>query len=170
MSQTTDHDEDRHSGITYRRATNADREAVRAIVHSVLEEYGLKPAPGTTDADIEDIESFYDARGGLFEVLVDAGGTVLGTVALAQHSEGVAELRKMYFLPELRGRGLGRATLTRMIAQAAAMGYVGMYLETASSMREAISLYESAGFKPTSELYTPRCDRAYYLELPPQKI
>lgn len=158
-----------YSDMTVRRATNADRDGVRAVVHSVLQEYGLKPAPDTTDADIEDIEAFYDARGGFFEVIVDSSGEVIGTAALAPHSDGVAELRKMYFLPRLRGKGLGRAMLRRLIEEAVAMGFKRMYLETASSMHEAISLYESVGFKPTSDLYTPRCDRAYYLELPPQK-
>lgn len=153
------------SEIIYRSATNEDRDAVRAIVHSVLLEYGLKPEPAGTDSDLEDIEGAYFARGGLFEVLVDGSGRILGTAALRPYSEGVAELRKMYFLPELRGRGIGRSTLIRMIGKAREAGFKQMYLDTASTMMEAIALYESVGFKPTNDIHTARCDRAYTLDL-----
>lgn len=158
------------SEIIYRNATNEDCEAVKAIVHSVLREYGLTPEPGATDSDLDDIEGSYFAREGIFEVLTDAEGKVLGTAALRPYSEGVVELRKMYFLPELRGRGIGRATLLRMIERARAAGFKQMYLDTASTMKEAIGLYESVGFKPTDDIHTARCDRAYTLDLGERKI
>lgn len=151
--------------IFYRNATNEDRDAIVAIVHAVLTEYGLTPEPSTTDSDIEDVERSYFARGGVFEVLTDGSGRILGTAALRPYSDGMAELRKMYFLPELRGRGFGRAALLRMIAKARARGFRQIYLDTASSMKEAISLYESVGFKPTDDIHTSRCDRAYILDL-----
>ena len=55
--------------LTLRPATNQDQEAIEALVFGVLAEYGLKPDPDATDADLQDIEHSYIARGGLFDVL-----------------------------------------------------------------------------------------------------
>jgi putative acetyltransferase len=93
------------------------------------------------------------------------GGKVLGTIGLYPLDEEMVELRKMYFLPSLRGRGLGRRLLERMIAIAKQKGYRRIYLETASRLKEAVHLYESVGFRPFEEKHTPRCDQAYVLEL-----
>ncbi len=96
------------AGLRVRPATNADGERVRTLVFAVLEEFGLRPDPAGTDADLEDIEASYTARGGLFEVLEDEGGRLVGTTGLYRLDAETCELRKMYFLPELRGRGAGR--------------------------------------------------------------
>jgi putative acetyltransferase len=71
----------------------------------------------------------------------------------------------MYFDPTIRGRGLGRELLVKMIEKARNMGYMRVYLETASVLKQAVHLYESAGFKPVEVKHTPRCDQAYILEL-----
>lgn len=159
--------------INARPATNADGKRIRALIYSVLEEYGLVPEPGGTDADIENVEENYLGRGGVFEVLEDAQGNLLGTVGLypmppAEPSvnEETVELRKMYFAPELRGRGWGKKTLTRMIERARELGFKRIYLETASPLKEAIGLYQSFGFTKTCEgMHSERCDQAFFLEL-----
>ena len=155
--------------ITVRCATNTDVERVRPLIYGVLGEYGLVPEPGTTDADIEDIEKNYLLRGGVFELLEDAKGNLLGTAGLYPMDpveDGTVELRKMYFLPELRGQGWGKKTLTRMIDHARELGFKRIYLETASQLKEAIGLYKSFGFSPTCEgMHSERCDQAFFLEL-----
>ncbi len=155
--------------IDARPATNADGERIRALIYSVLEEYGLVPEPGGTDADIENVEENYLRRGGVFEVLEDAQGNLLGTVGLypmLSLNEETVELRKMYFAPELRGRGWGKETLTRMIERARELGFKRIYLETASPLKEAIGLYRSFGFTQTCEgMHSERCDQAFFLEL-----
>ena len=62
-----------------------------------MHEFGLTPEPGGTDADLNDIETEYFERGGLFEILEDANGNLLGTVGLFPLDEQTVELRKMYF-------------------------------------------------------------------------
>lgn len=152
--------------ITFRPASNADGEHIRQLIFSVLTEYGLVPEPGGTDADISDVENNYIARGGLFELLIDENENILGTVGLYPMNDGVVELRKMYFAPELRGHGWGKKTLTRMIERAGELGFTRIYLETASPLKEAIGLYKSFGFTETCDgMHTDRCDQAFYLEL-----
>ena len=151
--------------ITIRPAANSDVSAIRALVFGVLEEYGLIPEPGGTDSDIADIASSYFDRGGLFEVLEDSSGRLLGTVGLYPMDQKTVELRKMYFTRELRGKGFGKKTLSRMIEKARELGFARIYLETASPLVEAIGLYKKFGFQSTCEMHTDRCDQAYFLPL-----
>lgn len=151
--------------ISTRSATNADCEKVQNLVFGVLREYGLKPDLNGTDADIADIEASYINRGGIFEVLEDENGNLLGTVGLYPINAEKIELRKMYFAKDFRGKGYGRKTLQRMIETARKLGYKQIYLETAGVLKEAVALYKSSGFQPTCEKHTPRCDQAYFLNL-----
>lgn len=151
--------------ISTRSATNADCEKVQNLVFGVLREYGLKPDLNGTDADIADIEAAYINRGGIFELLEDENGNLLGTVGLYPINAEKIELRKMYFAKDFRGKGYGRKTLQRMIETARKLGYKQIYLETAGVLKEAVALYKSSGFQPTCEKHTPRCDQAYFLNL-----
>jgi GNAT superfamily N-acetyltransferase len=58
----------------------------------------------------------------------------------------VGELKRMYVAPELRGRGIGRALLARLEAEARNLGLTRLVLETGTRQLEAIALYQSAGF------------------------
>jgi putative acetyltransferase len=151
--------------IRVRPATNADGENIRRLVFGVLREYGLEPAPEGIDRDLDDIEANYINGGGLFEVLEDGDGRLLGTVGLYPLDERSVELRKMYFVREIRGCGLGKLTLKRMIKTAREKNYERIVLETASVLKEAIGLYEKFGFQVLNDKHTPRCDRSYYLRL-----
>lgn len=146
-----------------RPAINADAEAIQKLVFSVLREYGLEPEPDGTDADLADIEAHYLRRGGLFEVLEDENGKILGTVGLYPINTEIVELRKMYFAPELRGKGWGRKVLQNAIERSQRFGFRQMYLETNSVLKEAIGLYQKFGFEPTAEKHSPRCDQAFIL-------
>lgn len=77
-----------------------------------------------------------------------------------------AELRKMYFRPEVRGRGLGRELLVDLIERAKAGGFDRVVLETASNLTAAIGLYQRFGFTETNDpKHSCRCDRTFMLPL-----
>lgn len=151
--------------ITSRIATNEDRERIQALVFGVLEEYGLHGDPEGTDRDLNDIEANYTDRGGVFEVIEDPEGKLLGTVGLYPVDAETVELRKMYFVRDLRGLGYGQKTVARAITQAREMGFKRICLETASVLQAAVHIYEKFGFKPTGSKRTPRCDQQYVLIL-----
>ena len=153
------------SEIAFRSAINADTEKITNLIFGVLREYGLKPEPAGTDADLSDIETNYINRGGVFEVLETTDGKILGTVGLFPINTETVELRKMYFDKQLRGQGIGKQTLQRMIDYALQQGFKRIYLETNSVLREAIGLYLKFGFEPTDEKHSPRCNQAFILEL-----
>jgi N-acetylglutamate synthase-like GNAT family acetyltransferase len=156
---------DENTEIIIRSASNADCERVQNLVFGILREYGLEPDLNGTDKDIADIEAHYISRGGIFEIIENEAGELLGTCGLYPMTGETVELRKMYFAKSFRGHGFGKKTLQRMIEKARQLGYQKIYLETAVILKEAVHLYEKFGFEPTDEKHTPRCDAAYFLKL-----
>ena len=152
--------------LKFRDARKGDEAAVQALVASVLNEYRLAPDPVATDADLADLKASYLDRGGVFRVLVTGDGTIVGCGGLYPLADRNFEIRKMYFVPQVRGRGHGRRLLEDLIEGARQRGCKRVVLETASVLKEAIALYRSFGFKPFArERLACRCDQAMALEL-----
>lgn len=147
--------------LPVRPAINRDAPAVKELVFSVLREYGLTPDPRNTDADLDDLDAHYFARGGWFGVVV-IDGSVVACAGIHRVDATTCELRKMYCLPDYRGRGYGRQLLDHALAQARALKFKRVVLETASPLKEAIALYRHYGFTPYEpEEMSERCDQAY---------
>ena len=156
----------KESWPSLRPADNQDCEKVARLVYGILQEYGLKPDPACTDADIKDIESSYFGRGGKFFVLETEDGSIIGAYGLYPAEERTCELRKMYLHKAYRGKGLGKFLLEDALSKARQLGFERMILETASVLKEAIFLYKSYGFVEYDPHHmSSRCDQAYQLEL-----
>lgn len=151
--------------MTFRRATSQDSEQIIYMVFSVLKEYGLQPDPGSTDIDLGNLDRHYFSQGGYFEVIEEAG-KIVGSWGLYPLESQSCELRKMYLLGSHRGKGLGKTMLNRSLSKAKDLGFRRVELETASVLKEAISLYKKYGFYPvTGKHLASRCDQAYELWL-----
>jgi putative acetyltransferase len=126
------------------------------------------------DAEVDCMHATYSVPGSCYFV-IDDGAAVLGGGGIAPLAAApadlgrVCELRKMYFLPSLRGRGQGRALLATCLDAARRMGYRRCYLETLTGMDAAQGLYRQFGFKPLpgplGDTGHFSCDRYYLLEL-----
>jgi GNAT superfamily N-acetyltransferase len=95
---------------------------------------------------------------------------VLGSVAMRAVGGREAELKRMYLLPEARGRGLGRRLLETALGWAREGGFAAVRLDTTAEMRAARGLYESAGFRPYGTRTEvgerdSRCEILFRLEL-----
>ena len=149
-----------------RPANNSDREEIIRLVFTVLKEYGLKPDPASTDADLKDIESSYFERGGMFLVLEEKDGSIIGAYGLYPMEPHTCELRKMYLHKVHRSKGLGKLLMEDALSRARQLGFKTMILETASVLKEAIALYKSYGFvEYQPDHMSDRCDQAYTLKL-----
>jgi GNAT superfamily N-acetyltransferase len=84
---------------------------------------------------------------GAFVVLRDGGQAVAGG-GIRRLEPGVCEIKRMFVVPEARGRGHGRRVLEALEAAALQLGYRRARLDTALSMTTAMGLYESAGYRP----------------------
>ena len=77
-------------------------------------------------------------------------GTIAGMAAMKQLSPDHGELKSMRATPAMRGRGVGRALLTHIVATAHARGYRRLSLETGTAALhdDAVRLYRASGFVP----------------------
>lgn len=153
-------------GVAIRRATRADEPAIRELVFGILRDYGMTPDPADTDRDLSDLQAHYFARGGMFDAAIDADGALVACCGSHATSDAAIELRKMYVRAGRRGEGLGKRLLERAIAFARARGSERIELETASVLKEAMAMYEKAGFlRQETPPHVTRCDRVYRLAL-----
>ena len=127
----------------------ADNSAVAAIIRRVMPEFGADgPGFASHDAEVDDMAGTSAQAGWAYSV-VEFEGKICGGggVAPLPGEADTCELRKMYFLPVLRGRGAGDALMRRCLDQARALGYRRCYLETLTGMDAAQLLYEKHGFR-----------------------
>lgn len=153
--------------VQVRAATVSDEPAVKSVVNAVLQEFSIDPGPpGQQDADLDDLAGWYPPPRGLFEVIEDDAGNIVGCGGVHPLDEWSCELRKLYFLPQLRGHGIGSAMLDRFVKFASQAGFQRMELETASVLHAAIALYQLRGFREISNKHDlSRCDRAFEIDL-----
>ena len=78
----------------------------------------------------------------------NAAGTPLGCGALRRLDDDAAEVKRMYVVPEARGRGVSKALLAGLEDAARECGWGTLRLETGPRQPEAIGLYERAGYRP----------------------
>lgn len=87
--------------------------------------------------------------------------------AAASLALDTADILDVAVIPEMRGRGIARAMLVRLIGMLKENGATSIFLEVRASNAPAIGLYTSLGFKPCGvrkNYYTsPREDAALYV-------
>jgi len=164
----------RKAAYRIRRVGPGDRAAVASLIRTVMPEFGAEGAGyAINDAEVDDMFGAYqEARSAYFVVTRDdprSGTEVVvgggGYAPLAGGDEGTCELRKMYFLPELRGLGLGQELIELCLEGATEARFTRMYLETLEGMSRARALYERNGFvrvaAPVGATGHFGCDRFY---------
>jgi GNAT superfamily N-acetyltransferase len=130
----------------------AGRALVAALIHDLDERYA---ADGPGDGDNPEMIGRFLVRP--HQVVPPVGAFVVARIggepvacgalrALVDGTPGVAEVKRMYTAPGARRRGLSRTILRRLEAEARALGYRRMQLETGLRQPEAIALYEAEGY------------------------
>jgi putative acetyltransferase len=123
------------------------------------------------DPEVDDMYGSYRSTRSCYYVITN-DDEVVGCGGIAPLTGGdkfTGELRKMFFLPAIRGLGLGRRLLLLLMDEAKKRGYKRCYLETLDRMWRANELYRKSGFelleKPIGDTGHCSCDRWYLLNL-----
>ena len=127
-----------------------DNEALAIAVRKVLIEMGV-PKVGTAYEDKE-LDAMYESysQSRFQYYVVENQGNIMGGAGIAPLKDGdpsVCELQKMYFLPEARGKSLGKKMIHLCLDFAKANDFQLCYIETMPNMLDAQALYQKVGFK-----------------------
>jgi GNAT superfamily N-acetyltransferase len=71
----------------------------------------------------------------------------VGCGAIKEYAPNTMEIKRMYTLPENRGKGIASKVLTELEIWAAELSYEKCILETGKKQPEAIALYKKNGYK-----------------------
>ncbi|HEU5007362.1 MAG TPA: GNAT family N-acetyltransferase [Jatrophihabitantaceae bacterium] len=92
--------------------------------------------------------------------------SLLGIGALKELDAAHGELKSMHTAAAARGRGIGRAMLTHLVAVARERGYRRLSLETGTmdAFAPARAMYANAGFEPSQPFadYTPSPNSTFF--------
>jgi ribosomal protein S18 acetylase RimI-like enzyme len=89
--------------------------------------------------------------------------TALGCVALRRSPDGWCEMKRLYVLEKARGERLGEKLVEAILAQARALGYHGMRLDTLPEMTAAQRLYRKYGFEEIEPYYETPIERTVFM-------
>ena len=145
---------------------------VARIIRSVMPEFGATGCGfAINDPEVDWMHRAYSTPRSAYFV-VERDGRVQGGGGVAPLEGGapdLCELRKMYFLPTLRGLGAGAALMTRCLDAARDLGFHRCYLETLTGMEAAMKLYERSGFRridgPMGDTGHGGCNTFYLMDL-----
>jgi GNAT superfamily N-acetyltransferase len=100
-------------------------------------------------------------------IVRDDDGTPVGCGALRPLGPDSAEVKRMYVVPQARGRGLSTLLLAGLEAAALDRGWTTLRLETGPEQPEAVALYTGAGYRPIGAFghyVRPGADWSLYFE------
>ena len=158
--------------FSIRNIEPSDDARVAQIIRTVMPEFGaVGDGFAINDPEVDWMSRAYgEPRSSYF--VIEKDGQVMGGAGVAPLIDGdddLCELRKMYFLPELRGMGAGAAMMQMCLDAARAHGFRRCYLETLRGMDSAMKLYERSGFRrlpgPLGATGHGGCNAFYLLDL-----
>lgn len=125
--------------------------------------------PASFEPELAGLPGRYAPPSGSLLIAYDEGRPA-GCVSMRDLGNRVCEMKRMFVSADVRGKGVGRALVERLLDDARAAGFRLMRLDTSMHQHEAMALYEQSGFRRTEPYYDVPDDlkdwlRFYQLEL-----
>lgn len=80
-------------------------------------------------------------------VVAYSNNKAIGCGAIKEFNTTATEVKRMYVLPDFRGKGIAGKVLAGLEKWAAELGYTHCVLETGKKQPEAIALYKKSGYE-----------------------
>lgn len=130
-----------------------DLPVIRALWHGYREylheidyyEFGGE----TVDPELADLAAHYPPEtSGIYLLAPQADHPPVATVSLKPLNAIGVEVRRLYVLPDMQGRGYGRSLMQHAEINARQLGYGTLYCDTFRTIPGPQALYKSLGFQP----------------------
>ena len=146
------------------RADTADLPGVRELLAEYEAGVGVPLDFQDFDREVAELPGAYaPPRGAL--LVARAGGNLVGCVALRPLTGDACEMKRLFVRPSARGLHLGERLAHAIVAEARALGYARMRLDTLPTMAAAQSLYERLGFQDVAPYTDNPVPGTRFLEL-----
>ena len=140
-------------------------EETRALFLEYGSSLGFSLCFQSFDEEVKNLPGAYGPPYGVL-LLARCADHAAGCIALRKLDAGICEMKRLYVRPGDRGRGLGRMLVERLIAEARAIGYERMRLDTVgSAMKDAVELYRRMGFREIAPYSSIPIESAIWMEL-----
>ena len=135
--------------IDIREIQEKDNHKIKQVLISVMTEFGV-PDHGTAlqDDELDNMSNAYNDNNSIYYVVL-ADNIICGGAGISKlkgTNKNICELQKMYFLPTIRGKGIGSNLITKCLDFAIKSQYNLCYIETMYNMIDAQNLYKKNGF------------------------
>ena len=135
--------------IEIREILMKDNDRVKEVLVNVMKEFGV-PDHGTAlqDDELNSMYESYQVNTSKYYVVISDGDIKggAGISKLKGSNENICELQKMYFLQDIRGKGIGSKLIKMCLDFAKKSGYQFCYIETMHNMIAAQKFVQKEWF------------------------
>jgi len=142
---------------------DAEFEDGKSLFRKYAEHIGIDLSFQNFSNELTTVDVQYNKPKGAL-LLAYANKRAVGCVAIRDLGNGIAELKRMFVLPEFQGLGIGRKMMVTIIDVAKELDYKTMRLDTLAGMSGALKLYRDFGFYEIPAYRLNPFDDAVYLE------
>jgi putative acetyltransferase len=151
--------------LTIIQAASAEEiEQVRTLFKEYAAALGVDLCFQNFDQELQELPGEYSPPEGVL-LLAFQGSELAGCVAMRKISDEVCEMKRLFARPKFRGQAIGRTLAKRVIEEGRKHGYRRMRLDTLPSMKQAIPLYRSLGFREIEPYRYNPIEGAIFMEL-----
>ena len=145
----------------------ADGEPLKSVIHEYIGWLDMDLSYRGFAQEMARFEALFTLPSGLF-LMACANDEIAGCVGLLRHTDGTAEVKRLYVRPPFRGLRLGQKLIKTLVGRARALGYQRLILDAVPQTTVAQQLYRAMGFEETDPYYANPVEgtRFFALSLP----
>jgi putative acetyltransferase len=153
-------------GVVFVHAESAPQIAqARELFLEYAQSLGFSLCFQSFDQELAELPGNYAPPDGRL-LLAQYDGALAGCVALHRLDPKICEMKRLYLRRQFRGKGVGRVLAETIMAEARAIGYERMRLDTVEPiMKDAVAMYRRFGFKEIAPYRPNPIAGAMYMEL-----